>query len=131
MFLKSLAIVAGNGETIREIEFSSGLNLIVDDTPPLEKTQRTPPRTGNNVGKTTVLRLIDFCLGGDPKRVYSDPENPRAVYTLVKDFLTQNEVLVRLVLTEDLTAPRPILHTIERNFLRRSEKVQRVDGELI
>ena len=63
MFLKSLRI-ENNGGIIRDIQFNAGLNLIVDETP-TEQLQST----GNNVGKTTVLRLIDVCLGGDPESV--------------------------------------------------------------
>ena len=43
---------------IRDIRFHKGLNLIVDETSSEDQLQ-----TGNSVGKTTVLRLIDFCLG--------------------------------------------------------------------
>ena len=57
MFIKRLAVSSVDG-MLRDIEFGPGLNLIVDDTP--ESAQSTA--TGNNVGKTTVLRLIDYCL---------------------------------------------------------------------
>ena len=53
MFLKSLKIEKEN-ILIREIFFNKGINLIVDETPAKDRTQ-----SGNNVGKTTVLRLID------------------------------------------------------------------------
>ena len=52
MFIKSLKIFCGNGSIIRDIEFHMGLNLIVDETPTI-----TGKETGNNVGKTTVLKL--------------------------------------------------------------------------
>ena len=55
MFLKSLDIKNGD-VLIREISFHKGINLIVDETKPENKTE-----SGNSVGKTTVLRLIDFC----------------------------------------------------------------------
>jgi uncharacterized protein YydD (DUF2326 family) len=82
MFIKRLAVSSVDG-MLRDIEFGPGLNLIVDDTP--ESAQSTA--TGNNVGKTTVLRLIDYCLGAEAKPIYADPENPRNVYQLVKDYL--------------------------------------------
>ena len=68
MFLKSLIISTPN-KVIREISFHKGINLIVDES--IEQI------TGNNVGKTTVLRLIDYCLGGDAKDIYVDPENKK------------------------------------------------------
>jgi len=42
-------------KSIREINFHSGLNLIVDDTPSTHDQL-----TGNNFRKTTVLKLVDF-----------------------------------------------------------------------
>ena len=57
MYLKYLKIENNEG-LVRMIDFRLGLNLIVDKTP------RNTTDTGNNVGKTTLLRLIDFWLGG-------------------------------------------------------------------
>ncbi len=59
MFVKRLEIKTGLGNPIRDIKFSEGLNLIVDNTSTINQRE-----TGNNVGKTTVLKLIDYCLGG-------------------------------------------------------------------
>jgi uncharacterized protein YydD (DUF2326 family) len=55
MFLKSL-LISTPTKVIREIPFHKGLNLIVDETPSCETL------TGNNVGKTTVLRLLISAL---------------------------------------------------------------------
>jgi len=119
MFLKKLLISAGTN-VIREILFHKGLNLIVDET----KNQTT----GNNVGKTTVLKLIDFCLGGSPKDIYTDPETKKDEFSLVKDFLTNTNVLITLVLTDDLDKQADDL-VIERNFLNRNETIRRINGE--
>ena len=54
MFIKSLKISSPT-EIIRDIPFYNGLNLIIDNTPVTNKIQ-----TGNNVGKTTVLKLIAY-----------------------------------------------------------------------
>ena len=67
MFLKYLIIENTNG-LVRRIDFHQGLNLIVDETPSGNE------ETGNNVGKTTVLRLIDFCFGMDGSKIYSATE---------------------------------------------------------
>jgi uncharacterized protein YydD (DUF2326 family) len=123
MFLKSLIITHGNGAVIRDIRFRSGVNLIVDETPITSGKE-----TGNNVGKTTVLKLIDFCLGAEAKGIYSDYENNRNEYKLVKDFLRNNGVLVSLVLKEDLSQIKSREVLIERNFLNRNQKIQRIDG---
>ena len=84
MFLKLLTITSGV-KVIREIEFHKGLNLIVDES--------EHQITGNNVGKTTVLKLIDFCLGANHKNIYADQETKKQEYKLVKDFLIENKVL--------------------------------------
>lgn len=121
MYLKSLSIQAA-GKLIREIVFHKGLNLIVDKTP----SEGEEIRSGNNVGKTTVLRLVDFCLGNNPKSLYIDDENKREVNQEVKDFLINNEVLVSLVLVDNLDAPQRTV-CIERNFLQRSKRIYTIN----
>ncbi|MFO1404838.1 MAG: DUF2326 domain-containing protein [Azonexus sp.] len=121
--MKSLTISSGY-KIIREIVFHEGLNLIVDDTPADDTKQ-----TGNNVGKTTVLALIDFCLGGSGKYVYTDPENKKEEHRLVKKYLIDHCILVSLVLKADLSSDDSEEVLIERNFLPRKEVVRRIDGE--
>ncbi len=122
--MKSLAITHGDGTIIRDIRFHSGLNLIVDETPVAGGKE-----TGNNVGKTTVLKLVDFCLGTKAKGIYSDYENKRNEYKLVKDFLIDNKVRISLVLKDDLSRENSREVFIERNFLTRKDKIQRIDGD--
>lgn len=122
MFLKSLTISKGK-EVIRKIEFHDGLNLIVDETPSSNEKQ-----TGNNVGKTTVLMLIDFCLGGNPKGIYTDPENKKEEHKVVKQFLIENKVLITLVLKDDLLVENAREIVIDRNFLGRKDQIRRING---
>jgi len=123
MFLKSLTITRGAGTIIRDIRFHAGLNLIVDETP-----IGSSKETGNNVGKTTVLKLVDYCLGAKARAIYSDHENKRNEYKLVKNFLMDNRVHVSLVLKDDLLQGESREVLIERNFLARGDKIQRIDG---
>lgn len=58
MFLKNLTINLW-GKDIRSVDFHIGVNLIVDRTGKGE----TVADSGNNVGKTTLLKIVDFCLG--------------------------------------------------------------------
>lgn len=120
MFLKTLTI-SSESKVIREIEFHSGLNLIVDES--------DAQITGNSVGKTTVLKLIDFCLGANPKNIYIDPETKRQEYKLVKDFLINQKVLITLVLTQDLNNPKAEEIVIERNFLSQKSIIRKINGE--
>lgn len=122
MFLKSLQISNTQG-LIRNIKFHSGLNLIVDETP-IDGGEAT----GNNVGKTTVLVLIDFCLGASAKGIYTDPENKKSEYALVKNFLINTQALVTLTLSEDLENPLASELVIERNFLSRKQLIRRINS---
>lgn len=121
MYLSKLTI-SSPGKVIRDIEFHKGLNLIVDETP--ENTTGT----GNNVGKTTVLRLIDYCLGGDVDGIYRNPENKHESYALVKDFLIGNNVIVTLILVDDLDMPSKKV-VIERDFKTGRSSLIRINGK--
>ncbi|AHK19989.1 hypothetical protein BF17_12210 [Yersinia similis] len=123
MFIKSLRITNKDG-VVRLISFRSGLNLIVDETP-IEPTKVT----GNNVGKTTVLMLVDFCLGADAKAIYTDPETKKGEYTLVKDFLMDKEVVITLTLVDDLRDPLSRTVVIDRNFLQRKKSIRQINGK--
>ncbi|WP_066256757.1 DUF2326 domain-containing protein [Neobacillus drentensis] len=122
MFIKYLKIEDMSG-TIREIEFKKGINLIVDET-----VNVTDKETGNNVGKTTVLKLIDFCLGADSKLIYTDSENKKEI-DLIKNYLVNNRVLITLVLKQDLEIEESKEIVIKRNFLSRKNKVMSINGE--
>ncbi|MDD2539725.1 MAG: DUF2326 domain-containing protein [Desulfuromonadaceae bacterium] len=122
MFLKSLTI-SSHDDVIRRIDFHNGINLIVDETTNIQDTT-----TGNNVGKTTVLMLIDFCLSGDARQIYTEPEHKKQEYKLVKDFLIENQVLITLVLKEDLSRDDSTEVRIERNFLSRKQRIQKFNG---
>lgn len=123
MFIKSL-VISSNNRVIREINFHNGINLIVDETP----TSTLTKKTGNNVGKTTVLMLIDFCLGASAKHIYTDPENKKDEYKLVKNFLIENSVLITLTLKANLLDEDSPEICLERNFLPRQQIIRRING---
>jgi len=124
MFLKNLKIENKLG-VIREIDFHKGLNLIVDET--LISNKKT---TGNNVGKTTVLRLVDFCLGSSGKNIYQDSEFKEQENSTIKDFLINTEVVITLNIVDDLDFTSESV-LIKRNFLNYSKKIQVINGETI
>lgn len=129
MFIKSLRISSGD-IIIREMFFKKGINLIVDETPIMDdENLNNEKKTGNNVGKTTVLKLIDFCLGAKANSIYSDTDSGKQVYTLVKEYLVDNNVLITLVLTEDLDDVNANKIVIERNFLSRKKLIRRINGK--
>ena len=127
MFLKLLKIETED-EVLRELHFHKGINLIVDDTP-ISKDDINELKTGNNVGKTTVLKLIDFCFGAKGKNIYTDPENERQDYELVKNFLIDYKVVITLILKEDLADDNSKEVIIKRNFLSRNRVLRQVNGK--
>lgn len=127
MFLKLLRIETDD-EVLRELHFHKGINLIVDDTP-TSTNDTNELKTGNNVGKTTVLKLIDFCFGAKAKNIYTDPENERQDYELVKNFLIDYKVVITLVLKEDLDDDDSDEIVIRRNFLSRNKVLRQVNDK--
>lgn len=125
MYLKSLQISSKN-EVIRNIDFHNGLNLIVDNTPP--KSNKI--QTGNNVGKTTVLKLIDMCFGANPRIVYQDTEDKNKEYITVRNYLQENNVSVLLELIDSFENPATHI-SITRNFLQRTKAIRMINGEQI
>lgn len=125
MFLKNLIIQNGS-EVVREITFHKGLNLIIDETPP-DQVQES----GNSVGKTTVIRLIDFCLGGSGNNIYKDSEFKDKSNTQIEKFLKENPIIITLTLTEDLANPQATEIEIKKNFKSYSGKIQQINGEQI
>ena len=123
MFIKEL-IIQSNTSVIRHIKFSTGLNLIIDNT-----SSTDSKATGNNIGKTTVLKLIDFCLGANPSIIYTDTENKTDTYSLVKDFLVNNEVLITLILVDNLTTDNCKQIKIQRNFLSRKKAIHKINDQ--
>ncbi len=122
MFLKSLKIENGS-QIIRDIPFYKGINLIVDETKTKDKKE-----SGNSVGKTTVLRLIDFCLGGKGENIYQDTEFKKTKNTKVENFLKENNAIITLILKEDLEGDTLNEITIKRNFLSWGKKIQEING---
>lgn len=127
MFLKLLKIETED-EVLRELHFHKGINLIVDDTP-TSTDNANQLKTGNNVGKTTVLKLIDFCFGAKAKNIYTDPENERQDYELVKNFLINYRVVITLVLKENLDDDDSNEIVIRRNFLSRNKVLRQVNDK--
>ncbi|KFX03067.1 hypothetical protein KP22_16805 [Pectobacterium betavasculorum] len=106
MFLKELIVKSPYLGEIRKVLFHKGVNLILD------KSTTDLSGTGNSVGKTTVLRSLDFCMGAKQESFYTDPEF-KTTNALIKSFLIDNEVEFNLTLTsskgDELTIIRKAL----------------------
>lgn len=124
MFLKQL-IIQNKNTIIRDIPFHKGINLIVDERP---ESIRQKTDTGNSIGKTTVLRLVDYCFGGDGKNIYQDTEFNKQPNTTIENFLKDNEIIITVVLVDDLDVSKEEV-VIRKNFLARNKKLQEINGE--
>lgn len=122
MFIKYLQIIKGD-KIIRDIAFKYGLNFIVDDTISGKNT------TGNSVGKTTVIKLIDYCLGANQKIIYADDEDKKKEYDLVKDFLINNNIIIKAKFSESLDDENSKCVEVQRNFLSRKQAIRKINGE--
>ncbi len=122
MFIKNLKI-SNASSVIRDINFHKGINLIVDETKTNDKKE-----SGNNVGKTTILRLIDYCLGSDGKSIYKDTEFSDKNQSIIEKFLKTNNIIVALTLVDDLDQTKYKI-VIERNFLQKKDKIAIINNE--
>ncbi len=94
MYLKSLKITKNNGDVVRHIKFKKGLNLIVG--------MSNEDGTSNSLGKTTLVRCLNYCFGGKIEEFYKDNESKSIENTIVKNFLEANLVSFELILGHSL-----------------------------
>ncbi|WP_234857186.1 AAA family ATPase [Acinetobacter junii] len=95
MYLSNLKVLTSSGEVIRDIPFHKGLNIILGE-------RCIDSGSTNSIGKTTLLRAIDFCLGGDEKPFYQDKENKEAIDQNVFNFFYYVEPIFKLELKNNL-----------------------------
>jgi len=124
MFIKSLSIFDGDENLTRYIEFKNGLNLILSNTENISQTS-----SHNNVGKTTLLRIIDFCLGSkDDKDIYTDSEFKRKdeeLYQYIKNFSFELEFRNNLKVKRDIKNKNKIyIDGVEFNSTNGREKLK-------
>lgn len=96
MYIKSLSIFESfpSVKEVRKVPFKTGANFIVDSGEADEK--------GNNLGKTTVLRVIDICLGSqDRKYLYTD-EELGIVNSELKSYINDSKIYAELVVQDSL-----------------------------
>ena len=102
-------------EEIRNIKFNlKGLNLIVDDT------SKEIKKSGNGVGKTTTIKIIDLCLGANSVKdsLYTDPDSKSENIT-IKNFLNSNKVQAELILLDPKSGRK---YFIKRDLFNRGKR---------
>lgn len=106
------------GKLIREeMHFTVGANLIVDTTPIISDEEYI--KTGNSVGKTTVLKVIDFLLGAS-RTVFVKKESQ----TITNNFLLDNNVSFSATFADGDNVV-----VLERGFDSKGKVYNKVDGE--
>lgn len=113
MHLVDLVVKRGDA-VIRNVPFKSGLNLILD------KPTKTKTQSGNDIGKTTVLRLIDFCLGSDGDDIWQDPEFKKKINQEIYDYL-HGTIPVSVTLTIISSAKKQ--HVLTRQFVKKKSNL--------
>ncbi|WP_017347142.1 hypothetical protein [Pantoea sp. A4] len=93
-----------NNIVVREVKFKSGLNIITNSG-----------INGNQIGKSTVLRAISFCLGSDAAYLWKDPDN-KSENLDVKRFILKEDVLFELKIKDSIT------HTLKRFIYEQQQK---------
>ena len=93
MYLRQLTLTKSSGELIRAVTFQKGLNLILG--------KANKKSSSNSLGKTTLIRCINFCLAGKIEEFFVDNENKKVENKTVKDFLIQNQVDFELILSKE------------------------------
>lgn len=120
MYIKKIELFENSPELklINTFNFNNHLNLIVDDSIDLER--------GNGVGKTTILRLIDICLGSkDKKYLYTDYET-NIVETSLRNYIEENKLSAKLTVIDSFEKPQKS-YTLEIGLFNRSSSF--INGE--
>lgn len=100
-------------EIVREITFNlKGLNLIVDNT------SETLIESGNSVGKSTTIKIIDLCLGAKSIRELYYDSDTRSENIVVKNFLSEYKVQAELILIDQKNET----YSIKRDLYPRGKK---------
>ncbi|MBS7818800.1 DUF2326 domain-containing protein [Wohlfahrtiimonas chitiniclastica] len=94
MYLKKIVITKSNGDVVRDIPFKKGMNVILGESYNGGST--------NSLGKTTLIRALNFCLGGKFDEFYTDQENKGIENTIVKQYLISNGMKFELILSTSL-----------------------------
>ena len=127
MFLRELLITTGQGVEIRKVVFKNGVNII------LGKQDQNNNGSTNNLGKTTLLRCIDFCLGaGSLEEIYADKEFKQAANEEVKSFLTEVEPIFILKISSSFDSKDFIVIKREVDLNLKTDRIKNfINGEKI
>lgn len=129
MRIKSLTIqeTVPKIKEIRRIEFLlKGTNFIVDSTSPELRD------SGNSIGKSTVARIIDYCLGGKTvSALYTDAETKNKDIN-IEEYLNKNKVEAILeILSEDNSAAQLCCSLFPKGYRKINDKKYTYDDYVV
>lgn len=123
MFLKKFILLSDQGEVLREVPFKKGMNIILGES-------KNKDESTNNLGKTTLIRCIDFCLDGKADPLYKDPEF-KTPNIEVEDFLVRAKPTFRLVLSKTFESDTHVVIERKLDLAAKRGKIRNyIDGEL-
>ena len=97
MYLKYLTIRDKDKIVIQHVNFKMGVNIIMGDTVDNDDTTNT-----NSIGKTTLIRSLDFCLGGKWESMVIDKEIKKNRNNTVFNFFKEIAPNFELMLVKNL-----------------------------
>lgn len=112
MFLDYLLITDYLNNEIRKVNFNhKGLNLIVG----INKKSGTT----NNIGKTTLIRCIDFCLNGKLEQLYVDKEFKNSINEDIFNFFKTKQPTFELSFKSPI---EEVIYKVSRKIIYENEK---------
>lgn len=117
MYIISLKIKESYPEEklVNQVTFKKGANFIVD-------ASSDGDEKGNGVGKTTVLKVLDICLGAkDRKYIYTDFEMD-ITNDVLKTYIHERKVFAELILAEDFNVSSAKSHSVRVELYERGSR---------
>lgn len=126
MFLRKFILSDKQGKIIREVNFKKGLNIILG-----EAESQTGTAT-NSLGKTTLIRCIDFCLGAkSADDLYKDSES-NISNAAVENFLKKSEPTFTLHLASSFNSDSQTIISRQLNLNKSKNKIKNtINGQEI
>lgn len=93
----------------REIKFQDGINIITNSE-----------ASGNHIGKSTALRVINFCLGSDGENIWNDPDS-RTTSDSIRKFVASGNVTFVLYMKINGTS-----YCVKRRIVESHQKTRTV-----
>lgn len=121
MYIESLHVykTIPSKETIRFIKFNTkGLNLIIDNT------SNIPEDSGNSVGKSTVIHIIDLCLNAKSVNILYKSTDGEGENLNIKKVLSDSKVIAEITLSDGKTS-----HTFSRSLYNNGKRFY--NGEVL